>query len=186
MQGQAGVRFVTATELMRIYADAAMSRAFRRDDMLGFARAVQQEITFQRVDDYAVSAADVFSLLTSAVKAFGEHERWPSESNIARRMGPRAFTSPRPAGLYRRAFAGAHSSRPCGSGRFLPERRPNSGRSVDRIRKRVASRLPGHARIRGQRRSWLRAGRRLTSCASPDGSRPIVMSPTTRLPSGTG
>lgn len=88
MQGQADLRFVTATDLMRIYADAAMNRAFRRDDLLGFARAVQKEISFQRVDDYAASAADVFSLLTSAMKTFGEHNTWPSESKITRLYGP--------------------------------------------------------------------------------------------------
>src|SRR4051794_12560219 len=60
MKGLAGVRFVTATELLKIYDDQAATRSFGRDDLLKLARAVGNEITFQRLDGYAVSPAEVF------------------------------------------------------------------------------------------------------------------------------
>jgi hypothetical protein len=98
MQDQPGVRFVTATDLMRIYADGAMTRRFRRDDLLGLARSVQKEISFQRFDDYAVSAADVFSLLTSAMTMFGKGNALPSELTIARLYGPSHAYAPATGG----------------------------------------------------------------------------------------
>src|SRR4051812_28991377 len=49
MKGRPGVRFVTATELLTIYDDKAATRSFGRDDLVKFARAVENEITFQRL-----------------------------------------------------------------------------------------------------------------------------------------
>ena len=69
IKAQPGVRFVTATELMTIYADKAMTRNFGKEDLLRFARTAQKDITFQKQDGYALSAADVFGLLTDATAA---------------------------------------------------------------------------------------------------------------------
>ena len=98
-----GVRFVTATELMTIYEDRAVARSFRRDDILGLARAVQKEITFQRFDGYALSASDVFSLLTGAMAALGERNDLPGELRIMRLDGP--------ARTYTPSVGGTRSSR---------------------------------------------------------------------------
>ena len=73
---------------MRIYADAATTRSFRRDDLLSFARSAQEEISFQRFDGYAVSAADVFSLLTTAMTTFGDRHAWPAELKLRPLYGP--------------------------------------------------------------------------------------------------
>jgi hypothetical protein len=100
---QTGVRFVTATDLMTIYADQAMTRSFRRDDLLGFARSVQKEITFQRQDRYALSAADAFGLLTDATAAFIERKEWPSATKILALYGP--------ARVYTPSIGGTRSSR---------------------------------------------------------------------------
>ena len=43
---QPGVKFVTATELKALYADTAMTRSFRHEDLVPLARSVQKEITF--------------------------------------------------------------------------------------------------------------------------------------------
>ena len=51
IKAQPGVRFVTATELMTIYADRAMTRSFGRDELLRLARSAQREISFQKMDD---------------------------------------------------------------------------------------------------------------------------------------
>ncbi len=94
MQAVPGVRFVTATELMKIYEDKALTRSFRRDDILGLARAAEKEIGFQRFDGYALSAADVFSLLTSAMASLGATNELPPDLKITRLDGPaRTYTS---------------------------------------------------------------------------------------------
>jgi hypothetical protein len=95
MKEQPGVRFVTATELIKIYDDKAMMRGFGRDDLARFSRAVQGEITFQKLDGYAVSAADVFSVLTSAMTEFIQKNELPPESHVARLYGPsRTYVAP--------------------------------------------------------------------------------------------
>jgi hypothetical protein len=85
---QAGARFVTATELLTIYADSAMTRRFRQEELLGLARAVQKEITFQEFDGYALSASDVFGLLTNATATFVDHGAWPSAATPIALDGP--------------------------------------------------------------------------------------------------
>ncbi len=91
---QDGVRFVTATELIEIYADRATNRSFGKDDLLRLARSVQKEITFQTFDGYAVSAADTFSLLTEAAAALIERHALPAATRLTALDGPaRAFTS---------------------------------------------------------------------------------------------
>lgn len=88
IKAQAGARFVTATELMEIYRDTAMSRSFGPQDLRRLARALQQEVTFQRFDTYALSAADMFGLLTDAAASFIEHEQWPQETTPIALDGP--------------------------------------------------------------------------------------------------
>jgi hypothetical protein len=70
MKAQPGVRFVTATDLKRIYADRAAGREFNQDELRRIAAGVRAGITFQASGDYALSAADQFALLTSAVAGF--------------------------------------------------------------------------------------------------------------------
>jgi hypothetical protein len=88
IKAQPGVRFVTATELLTIYPDQAMTRRFIPEDVLRLARAMQKEITFQRYEGYALSSADVFSLLTEATAAFSELHGWPSATNVTALDGP--------------------------------------------------------------------------------------------------
>jgi hypothetical protein len=95
IKAQPGVRFVTATELMTIYGDTAMTRSFRQEDLLGFARSVQKDITFQRLDGYALSAADVFGLLTDAMAGFIERNELPASTRVSALDGPaRMYTPP--------------------------------------------------------------------------------------------
>jgi hypothetical protein len=85
---QPGVRFVTATELTRLYADAARTRSFSREDLLAIARRIQPEATFIQLDGYAVSAADAFSLLTHAVASTGESQSLPDAWSLKTILGP--------------------------------------------------------------------------------------------------
>jgi hypothetical protein len=88
IKAQAGVRFVTATELLTIYTDVAMSRSFAKDDLLELARTVQTEIGYQRRDGYAVSAADVFGLLTEAMTRFIDRKELPASLKVSALDGP--------------------------------------------------------------------------------------------------
>lgn len=95
IKAQPGVRFVTATELKAIYRDAAMTRSFRQPELTRFARFVQKDITFQRLDGYTLSAADVFGVLTEATAAFIERNEWPSATKVTALDGPaRAYAPP--------------------------------------------------------------------------------------------
>jgi hypothetical protein len=97
MKDLPGVRFVTATELMTIYEDVAMTRSFTSTDLAKLARPIQDEITFQRFDGYAVSAADAFGLLTAAMASFAEGHSLPAQSKVTRLYGPSRTYMP-PAG----------------------------------------------------------------------------------------
>ena len=85
---QPGVRFVTATELKGIYRDETPGRAFSRDEVVRVAREIRREITFQRSEGYALSAADTFSLLNNAMAAFIERRQLPDPARIAVLDGP--------------------------------------------------------------------------------------------------
>ncbi len=88
IQQQPGVTFVTATDLMRLYADRAMSRTFSRDDLRAIAAATQPEITFQRLHGETLSAADVFGLLTDAMAGFVKSAAVPEASRPLPLLGP--------------------------------------------------------------------------------------------------
>ncbi len=88
MKAQPGVRFVTATELKAIYRDTAMTRSFGRDDLLTLARNVRTEIGFQRFEGYALSAADIFGLLTQAAAGVEGKDAWPSAVKVMPLDGP--------------------------------------------------------------------------------------------------
>jgi len=82
IQQQPGVTFVTATDLIRLYADGAATRSFSRDDLRAIAGAGQQEITFQRLGRDALSAADAFGLLTGAMAAFVRTNAVPEATRL--------------------------------------------------------------------------------------------------------
>jgi hypothetical protein len=88
IKAQPGARFVTASELLSIYADAATTRTFTQEDLLGLARAVQKDITFQRLNGYALSPADVFGLLTEAMSGLVDNKTWPLSIKVAALDGP--------------------------------------------------------------------------------------------------
>jgi len=94
IKAQAGVRFVTATELTSIYADRARERNFGPEDVLGIARSMHDQITFQTHDDYAMSAAEAFGLLTNAMTHLIEDGKWAPAERLALLDGPIRTYSP--------------------------------------------------------------------------------------------
>lgn len=65
------VRFVTATEAARLYRDQARGRSFAPADLKAVAAAVGANVTFQKRDDHALSASEVFFLLNETVARNG-------------------------------------------------------------------------------------------------------------------
>jgi peptidoglycan/xylan/chitin deacetylase (PgdA/CDA1 family) len=75
IKAQPGVRFVTASELMKLYEDKALTHSFRVGQIRQLAQAVREEVTFQKLDDLSLSAADAFSLLTEDMASFVDNRR---------------------------------------------------------------------------------------------------------------
>lgn len=59
------VRFITASEAAKLYQDRARDRRFTPADLASIAKAVSEEVTFQTEKEYALSASEVFDLLTA-------------------------------------------------------------------------------------------------------------------------
>lgn len=72
IKAQPGARFVTAAEMMGLYADRAKERSFKREEIFALAKAMRQEITFQKFDSFSLSAADAFALLSESLSAYLE------------------------------------------------------------------------------------------------------------------
>ena len=107
VKAQPGVRFVTASELVRLYADRAMARDFAHDDLLAVARAVQGEQSFLRREGYALSVADMFSLLAQAAAGFARQGALPTAVRVRPLDGPADAFRPALGGTSRAAGAKA-------------------------------------------------------------------------------
>lgn len=112
IKAQSDVRFVTASELMKLYADRALVRSFSRAEILTIAQAAQREITFQRLDGLALSASDVFALLNEAATAYAEKNAMPEAVKLAPLYGPARTFEPsagrtKPVSLTWQAFTAA-------------------------------------------------------------------------------
>jgi hypothetical protein len=63
------VRFVTASEAVKLYRDKAKGRSFTRDELKQIAAKVGDEVGLQQHKDYALSASEVLWLLNEYVAA---------------------------------------------------------------------------------------------------------------------
>jgi len=69
------VELVTAREIGALYPDRAYQRPFTPDELLQMAKSVQKEVTFLRLGDRTVSAAEILYLLAKAVVLIEEDQR---------------------------------------------------------------------------------------------------------------
>jgi hypothetical protein len=65
------VQFITASEAAKLYEDRARGRKFTPAELKVIAAAVGEDVSFQRRDDYALSASEVFALLNEYVAERG-------------------------------------------------------------------------------------------------------------------
>ena len=61
------VRFITGTEALELYPDLAQGRSFSSNELLAIANSVTSNVSFQEWGEYALSASEIFQLLTSYV-----------------------------------------------------------------------------------------------------------------------
>jgi hypothetical protein len=104
MKAQPGVRFVTATDLKSIYRDTAIGREFSQEELRRIAAGARRAITFQTSGDYALSAADQFALLTSAVAGFAARGL-PFTARVTNLGGPARVYVPPNGGQRSSSFA---------------------------------------------------------------------------------
>ena len=69
------VQLITAREMGALYPDRAYQRPFTRDELLLMAKHIQKEVTFFRLNDRTVSAAEILYLLAKALTEFHEESR---------------------------------------------------------------------------------------------------------------
>jgi hypothetical protein len=105
IQSQPGVRFVTATDLMKLYADRALARDFNTQELLALARSAQKEIAFQRLDGFTLSGADVFALLNDALVTYLDKNALPTATKLTAIYGPARSFAPSVGGTKSSAFA---------------------------------------------------------------------------------
>jgi hypothetical protein len=82
------VRFITASEAAKLYADRSRKLRFRPALHEKIARKVGEDITFQTHDDFALSASEVFDLLNRQVTAHSSREKVDTESLSDTPLGP--------------------------------------------------------------------------------------------------
>jgi hypothetical protein len=61
------VQFITASEAAKLYQDKAAGRKFTPAELKSLAQGVQEEVSFQKLNGYALAASEVFALLNDYV-----------------------------------------------------------------------------------------------------------------------
>ena len=82
------VKPVTATEMLKVFPDLAMGRAFTRDELRALAGSLSHEITFQRLGDVAVTAAEAFGMIVRALEQFVSRRQMPDSVGCKRVFNP--------------------------------------------------------------------------------------------------
>lgn len=82
------VRFITATEAAKLYADRARGRSFNRAELRAIADQVKEDVTYQKRDDDTLAASDVLALLNDAAARQLRGERFDAVELKATPFGP--------------------------------------------------------------------------------------------------
>lgn len=86
------VRFVTASELARIYRDKSQGREFPNDELSKVAEQVDTSISFQKWEDCSLSAAELLLLLTRSLDQ--RFRRNSADGTVKLTFSPLGPTSP--------------------------------------------------------------------------------------------
>ncbi len=103
IKSQPQVEIITATQAAEIYRDRAVGRAFDLEEIAYLARQMQTEISYQIIDDAALSSAEIFFLIISSLAEYSETRKLSNSIVFQSPLGPvnravssadRAVTSP--------------------------------------------------------------------------------------------
>lgn len=90
------VRFITASEALKLYADRAKEHTFTRNDLAKIAISTGREIDYQEHGDFTLSPAEIFALLNRFVAEGGQSPRYKMLAEPI--FGPASAPEPREAG----------------------------------------------------------------------------------------
>ncbi len=82
------VQFITASEAAKLYRDRTREHRFTRAELEKIARAVGEDVTFQRHGDLVLSASEVLDLLNRFVALQGSEKKLEIESLASTPLGP--------------------------------------------------------------------------------------------------
>ena len=82
------VQFITAREAAELYRDRARGRKFETEELKAIAQAVGGDVTFQRHDEYCLSAAEALWLLNQYIAEQGGHKAAPPILSEQSPLGP--------------------------------------------------------------------------------------------------
>jgi hypothetical protein len=88
IKAQPGVRYVTASELVDLYPDRALTKSFSLAEIRSVAQATSRELSFQKLDGTTLSAADAFSLLNNFLASYLEKRELPTATRVSQLYGP--------------------------------------------------------------------------------------------------
>lgn len=87
------VEVVTARELHRLFRDKASGRLFDEGE-IAYLASNTRNVSFRRINDFYVSASEIFWLITVSLAEYGVHGRLPDRVRNFRLLGPyRSFES---------------------------------------------------------------------------------------------
>lgn len=81
------VKFVTATDLYRIFKDEALDKVFSIEEIVHMASDFEY-VSFKRIGGSYVSASEIFWLITAALAHYAAHKALPSEVGNMQPLGP--------------------------------------------------------------------------------------------------
>ena len=82
------VEIVTAAQSALLYQDRASGKDFSREEIIHLASLTDSEISYQLMDDVALSPAEIFYLVISALAAYSESGDLPDSVPLQTPLGP--------------------------------------------------------------------------------------------------
>jgi len=82
------VEIITATQSAEIYPDYAVDRVFSLEEIAHLAEQMQAEISYQIIDDVALSPAEIFSLIISSLAKYSQEGKLPDGIPFRNPLGP--------------------------------------------------------------------------------------------------
>src|SRR5579872_2298724 len=83
-----GARFITASDAREIYADRSRDHEFTVEELSGLCERSKTSITFQTIDGFWVSPAEILSMVILALSEYSRSHALPRTVRTAQPLGP--------------------------------------------------------------------------------------------------